>query len=70
MAWVNQSLKAIFAAAAACLTGIGTALVEAHTFGAISDASWITVASLTLAAFGAVYGVTNSPAGGGGGASG
>lgn len=56
---VSSSLKAIFGAATAFLTGLGTALVDAHTFSNISDASWITVASLTLVAFGAVYGVTN-----------
>jgi len=57
---ISTSLKAIFAGATALLSGLGTALVDAHTFSAISDASWITIASLTLVAFGAVYGVTNA----------
>ena len=59
---ITTCLKAIYAALFAGLTGVGTALVEAHTFAAVSDASWITVAALTLSAGGAVYGVTNSPA--------
>jgi hypothetical protein len=58
---LNTMLKAIYAAAGAALTGIGTALTEARTFNAISDASWITIAALTLASAGAVYGVTNGP---------
>lgn len=57
---LSTSLKAIFAAGAALLAGLSTALVGAETFSAISDAQWITIASLTLAAFGAVYGVTNA----------
>jgi hypothetical protein len=67
---LNTCLKAIYAAVTAALAGIGAALVQAHTFGAIDDATWITIASLTLAAGGAVYGVTNStPAVGSGGSS-
>lgn len=57
---VSKSLKAVFAAATTLLGGLGTALVGAQTFSAISDAQWITIASLTVAAFGAVYGVTNA----------
>ena len=53
-------LKAIYGGLAALLTGLGTALVQSGSFGAISDASWITIASLALASFGAVYGVTNT----------
>lgn len=59
MKYVAQALKAIYAAVGAALAGVGVALVQAHTFTAISDASWITIASLTLTAGGAVYGVTN-----------
>lgn len=59
-AFFGQALKAIFGGATALLAGLGTALVDAHTFSNISDASWITIASLTLVSFGAVYGVTNS----------
>jgi hypothetical protein len=58
-------LKAIYAGVGAALAGIGTALVGAQTFGNVSDAQWITIAALALGAFGAVYGVTNSPAVGG-----
>lgn len=65
---VNTALKAIYAAFAALLTGLGTALVQSQTFGNISDATWITIASLTLAAGGAVYGVTNTASSGGAGA--
>ena len=61
-AGASKALKAIYAGAAALLAGLSTALVGAQTFSAISDAQWITIASLTLAAFGAVYGVTNAPA--------
>lgn len=59
-AGVGKMLKAIYAGAAACLAGLGTALVGSEKFSGISDAQWITIASLTLAAFGAVYGVTNA----------
>jgi hypothetical protein len=58
---LNTMLKAIYAGVGAALTGIGTALTEAHTFNAISDASWIAIAALTLGTAGAVYGVTNAP---------
>ncbi len=61
MKYIAQSLKAIYAAVGALLTGLGTALVEAHTFGNISDAAWVTIAALTITAAGAVYGVTNKP---------
>lgn len=57
---VNTMLKAIYGAVAALLAGLGSALVQSGSFGHISDASWITIASLTVAAFGAVYGVTNT----------
>lgn len=57
---IGGALKAIYAGTGAALAGIGAALVGAHTFGAISDGQWITVAALTLAAAGAVYGVTNT----------
>lgn len=60
-AGTSTALKAIYAAAAAALAGLSTALVGAQTFSGISDAQWITIGSLTLAAFGAVYGVTNAP---------
>jgi hypothetical protein len=70
MTRVNTALKAIYAAASAALTGVGVALVQAHTFGSIDDATWISIAILTLGAGGAVYGVTNStPAAGSGGSS-
>lgn len=62
---LGNMLKAIYAAVVTALTGIGTALVQAHTFSAIDDATWITIATATVVAFGAVYGVTNSPAVGG-----
>lgn len=55
----GQALKATFGGATALLAGLSTALVGAQTFSAISDAQWITIASLAVAAFGAVYGVTN-----------
>ncbi len=57
---IGTMLKAIYAAGGTFLTGIGTALVEAHTFGNITDSAWITIAALTLASAGAVYGVTNA----------
>jgi hypothetical protein len=60
VARVNMFLKAVYAGAAACLAALGTALVQAHTFSAVSDAAWITIASATLLSFGAVYGVTNT----------
>ena len=62
---LGNMLKAIYGAVVTALTGIGTALVQAHTFAAIDDATWITIATATVVAFGAVYGVTNSPAVGG-----
>jgi hypothetical protein len=62
---VGTMLKAIFGAATAALGSLGAALVQAHTFSAIDDATWITIATATVLAFGAVYGVTNSPAAGG-----
>ncbi len=54
-------LKAIYAAVGTLLAGVGTALVQAHTFQNVTDAAWIAIASLTLASAGAVYGVTNTP---------
>ena len=57
---VGQALKAVYAAAAALLAGLSTALVGAHSFQNISDAQWITIAALAVGACGAVYGVTNS----------
>lgn len=59
---VGTFLKAVYGGVAALLAGLASALVGAQSFGAITDAQWITIAALTLAAFGAVYGVTNSPA--------
>lgn len=59
-AGVGKSLKAIYAGLGATLTGLGVALVDAHTFQNVSDASWITIAALALASAGAVFGVTNS----------
>lgn len=59
-AGLGKALKAIYAGVGATLTGLGVALVDAHTFQNISDASWITIAGLALAATGAVYGVTNA----------
>lgn len=61
MTKLGQALKAIYATVGAALTGVGTALVGAHTFGQISDGTWITVAALALGAGAAVYGVTNAP---------
>ena len=58
---IGTALKAIYAAGMAFLTGVGTSLIGAHTFGVITDGQWITIATFTLAAFGAVYGVTNAP---------
>lgn len=57
---IGKALKAIYAGLGATLTGLGVALVDAHTFQNVSDASWITIAGLAVASFGAVYGVTNS----------
>ena len=59
---LGEMLKAIYAAAAAALSGLAAALVGAGSFGQVSDAQWVTIAVATLGAFGAVYGVTNSPA--------
>lgn len=59
-AGAGKALKAIYAGAGALLAGLGTALVGDHTFSSVSDGQWVTIAALTLAAFGAVYGVTNS----------
>lgn len=56
---VNEFLKAIYAAGMALLTGLGSALVQSQSFGNVSDATWISIAVLTVTAFGAVYGVTN-----------
>jgi hypothetical protein len=67
VARINTFLKAIYAGAAACLAALGTALVQAHTFAAVSDAAWVTIASATVLAFGAVYGVTNIQGGTGAG---
>lgn len=63
MSSVNTILKAVYAGVTAALGAIGTALVQAHTFGNIDDATWITVAIVTVTAFGAVYGVTNQAGG-------
>lgn len=57
---LSKALKAVYAGVGALLAGLGTALVGAQTFNGISDAQWITIASLALASFGAVYGVTNA----------
>lgn len=57
---VGGALKAIYAAAGAALAGVSAALVGAHTFSAISQGTWVTIAALTLAAGGAVYGVSNT----------
>lgn len=57
---LSKALKAIYAGAGALLTGLGTALVGADKFSNVTDAQWIVIASLTLTAFGAVYGVTNA----------
>lgn len=56
---VGMALKAIYAGVTATLAGVGVALVGAHTFGAVTDGQWITIAGFGLGAFGAVYGVTN-----------
>lgn len=57
---LGKAFKAVYAGVGATLTGLGVALVDAHTFQNVSDASWITIAALALASAGAVYGVTNS----------
>lgn len=66
IAKVGTFLKAIYAGVAALLSGVASALVGAQTFGNVSDAQWVTIAVLTVGAFGAVYGVTNSSGAGSG----
>lgn len=58
---IGTMLKAIYAGVAALGAGVSSALVGAHTFGAIDAGQWVTIGVLALAAFGAVYGVTNAP---------
>lgn len=59
MKFVQQSLKAFYAAAAAALSGLAAILVGNATFSDITAGQWVTIAVAALAAFGAVWGVTN-----------
>jgi len=59
MKFVNQALKAFYAAASTFLASLGTVLVGGTGIGDLTDGQWVTIAAFTLGAFGAVYGVTN-----------
>lgn len=58
---VGTALKAIYAGFGAALAGLSSALLDAHTVSAITDAQWIAIGGFAFASFGAVYGVTNTP---------
>lgn len=60
MKFVTQTLKAFYAAAAAALSGLGTALVGGAGLGDVTTAQWVTIAVAALGAFGAVWGVKNA----------
>ena len=54
---MNAYLKAIYGGVAARLTALGTALTD----GSITALEWVGIATAAVVAFGAVYGVTNTP---------
>jgi hypothetical protein len=59
--FMKQTAKAFVAAAIAVLGSLGAALAgSAAGFDQVTTAQWIATASAGLAAFGAVYGISNS----------
>lgn len=64
MKFVLSALKAFYGAAVAGLGSLGTVLVGDTSIGQVTSGQWVAIALSTLIAFGAVYGVTNSPKGG------
>jgi hypothetical protein len=61
-AFVRTAAKAFCAAGIAVLSSLASVFVGETGFGDLTTGQWMTVALAALAAFGGVYGVTNSPA--------
>jgi hypothetical protein len=61
MNFVNTALKAFYGSAVAFLSGLGTVLVGNESIGDVTTAQWVTIATATIVAWGAIYGVTNKP---------
>ena len=59
--FVPQSLKAIFAAVTAVLSGLAAVLVGNASISDVTTAQWVTIALAGVISFGAVFGVTNAP---------
>lgn len=59
--FAGSAAKAIYASGAAFIASLGTVLVGNESISQVSDGQWVFIAGATLGAFGAVYGVTNTP---------
>lgn len=53
----GKLLKASYSAAMAGMGSVGVVLNGPETFGQITDGQWVTIAGLTLGAFGGTYGL-------------
>ena len=56
--WLHYRAKAIYAAIVACLGALGTAVADNQ---GITASEWVTIATATVVAFGAVFFGTNGP---------
>lgn len=61
MKFIPTALKAFYAAATAGLSGLAAVLVGNASISDVTTAQWVTIGLGTLLAFGATYGVTNTP---------
>jgi membrane-bound acyltransferase YfiQ involved in biofilm formation len=60
--YVAQAAKAVVAFVLAGLGALGTALVNGHTLGDVTDAQWVVIVSIAIAAGYAVYQTPNTAA--------
>lgn len=56
---ILKTLKAVYAAIVAALSGLVAVLVGDANLGDVTDAQWLTILLAAVLAFGGVYGITN-----------
>ena len=63
VAFVQQALKAVFAALVAGLGALQVTLVGGESLAHVTAGQWVTIVTTAVVAFGGVYGIANQPPG-------
>ena len=59
MKYIGMTLRALFAAATAFISGLGAAILSDQSLSELDAKTWLYVIGLSLAAFGGVFKITN-----------